>query len=335
MREPDFWWRKPGLAAWLLSPVALIYGTIAGWRMRRAGFQADVPVICVGNFTLGGTGKTPSAIALAKLLAARGETPFFLTRGYGGRRAGPIRVDPAQHRASDVGDEPLLLARAMPTIVSRDRAAGAVFAQSAGASIIIMDDGLQNPSLRKDLSIAVVDARRGLGNAFVFPAGPLRAPLSTQLARVQAILVIGTGEGIGPVAELARTHGLPLLRAHLEPAPDTARTIAGQEALAFAGIGDPEKFFVTLAAAGIEATVRQSFADHHPYTEEEAASILALCADKTLVPVTTEKDIARLSGQDGARGRLAAAAKALPVALVPDEPDVLRKLLDGALSARR
>jgi tetraacyldisaccharide 4'-kinase len=334
MREPGFWWQKPGLAAWLLFPFSLIYGSVAGLRMRRAGFRAGVPVICVGNFTLGGTGKTPTAIAIAKLLAARGETPFFLTRGYGGTLTGPVRVDPATHRASEVGDEPLLLARAAPTIVSRDRAAGAAFAQHAGASVIVMDDGLQNPSLHKDLSIAVVDARRGLGNGYVFPAGPLRAPLSAQLPQVHAILAIGSGESAGPVEELARGRGLRFMRARLEPAPDAAMAIGARKALAFAGIGDPQKFYLTLAEAGIDATATQSFADHHQYSEEEAASILALCEKDALVPVTTEKDLARLSGQDGARGRLATAAKAVPVTLVADDPGTLEQLLGDGLRAR-
>lgn len=335
MREPEFWWTKPGVAAWLLSPVALIYGIIAGWRMRRTGFRADIPVICVGNFTLGGTGKTPSAIAIAKLLAASGEKPFFLTRGYGGRLTGPIRVDAASHRALDVGDEPLLLARHAPTIVARDRAAGAAFAQAAGATVIVMDDGLQNPSLQKDLSVAVVDGRRGFGNAHVFPAGPLRAPLATQFAKVHAVLVVGKGAGASAVADFARARAYPVLRAHLEPASDALKEIGRRKALAFAGIGDPEKFFMTLASAGIEAKIEESFADHHPYSEDDAASILARCEAERLVPVTTEKDIARLTGQDGARGKLAAAAKAMPVTLVLDDPEMLRKLLREALAARR
>ncbi len=147
MREPDFWWARPGLLARLLWPVSLIYGAVAAWRMNRSGTRAGIPVICVGNFTLGGTGKTPTAIAIAKLLAASGEKPFFLSRGYGGNLAGPIRVDPAKHAATDVGDEPLLLARAAPVIVSRDRVKGAELAKSSGATVIVMDDGLQNPSL--------------------------------------------------------------------------------------------------------------------------------------------------------------------------------------------
>jgi tetraacyldisaccharide 4'-kinase len=335
MREPGFWWEKPGVAAWLLWPVSLIYGAVAAWRMRRPGFQAAIPVICVGNFTLGGTGKTPAAIAIARLLAGNGEKPFFLTRGYGGRLAGPLRVDPASHRASDVGDEPLLLAHHMPTIVARDRAAGAILAQSAGASVIVMDDGLQNPSLNKDLSIAVVDARRGLGNACVFPAGPLRAPLAAQLAHVRALLLIGKGSAASQVTELARVNEHAVLRARLEPSPDPIKAIGRRKVFAFAGIGDPEKFFMTLASAGIEASVEESFPDHHPYTEDEAMRILERCAAEKLIPVTTEKDLARLSGEDGARGRLAAAAKAIPVTLQSDDGDALRKLLRDALAARR
>lgn len=333
MREPDFWWQKPGIAARLLSPLGLIYGAITGWRMHRAGFRADIPVICVGNFTLGGTGKTPSAIAIAKHLKVEGATPFFLTRGYGGRLAGPVRVDLQSHRASDVGDEPLLLARQAPTIVSRDRAAGAVFAQAAGATVIVMDDGLQNPSLHKTISIAVVDARRGLGNGYVFPAGPLRAPISTQLRAIQGILVVGTDTGTEPVSELARDRGVPVWHARLEPAADAVKAIAGRKALAFAGIGDPKKFFATLVSAGIEAPIAQSYPDHHAYTDDEAASILAQCAAENLVPVTTEKDLARLTGTDGARGQLAAAARAIPVTLVPEDAGMLGTLTE--LVARR
>jgi tetraacyldisaccharide 4'-kinase len=331
MREPGFWWQKPGLAAWLLSPFALIYGAIARWRMRRAGLRVGIPVICIGNFTLGGTGKTPSAIAIAKLLAARGETPFFLTRGYGGSQTGPVRVDPATHRASDVGDEPLLLARSAPTIVSRDRAAGAQFAEKAGASVIVMDDGLQNPSLHKDFSIAVVDGRRGIGNRYVFPAGPLRAPLSAQLTQVHAILTVGTGMAVNELTAIASAHGLPVLRGRLDPRREIESAMEGHRALAFAGIGDPQKFFLTLDELGIEATIRQSFADHHPYSEDDAANILALCKAERLVPVTTEKDIVRLSGHDGARGRLAAAAKAVPVSLAIEDVAPLEELLQRAL----
>ena len=334
MRDPRFWWHKPGIAAYLLWPISAVYGAITAARMRRQGLHADIPVICVGNFTLGGTGKTPTAIAIAKLLIAEGEKPFFLTRGYGGRLSGPVRVDPSLHKAEDVGDEPLLLARQAPVIVSRDRAAGAVLATSSGASVIVMDDGLQNPSLMKDVSIAVADARRGFGNAFVFPSGPLRAPLAHQFEHVQAVLMIGKGAGVSQITDGAREHGIAVLQAQLEPSREAIKSFARRKAYAFAGIGDPEKFFMTLASADIEAMVKESFPDHHPYSEEDAGRILARCDSENLIPVTTEKDLARLAGSSGQRGRLAAEAKALPVSLVLDNSEGLRKLLRDALAAR-
>jgi tetraacyldisaccharide 4'-kinase len=193
MREPAFWWEAPGLTSGLLSPLATVYGAITELRMAGAAHDAGVPVLCVGNPTLGGAGKTPTAIAISKILAAAERRPFLLSRGYGGRLAGPISVDAIRHRAADVGDEPLLLARAAPTIVARDRAAGATVARAAGAGVVVMDDGFQSPGLRKDRSILVVDGRRGIGNGKVFPAGPLRAPLQAQLSRAQALLVIGPG----------------------------------------------------------------------------------------------------------------------------------------------
>lgn len=335
MREPAFWWEKPGLYAWLASPLAALYGAIARSRMNRKGAHAGIPVICVGNFTLGGTGKTPTAIAIAKLLMAAGEKPFFLSRGYGGTLGGPVKVDVASHSASEVGDEPLLLAKIAPAIVSRDRITGAALAKSSGATVIVMDDGLQNPSLAKDLSIAVIDARRGIGNAFVFPAGPLRAPLHTQLAHTQVILLIGKGPGAGQAAELARGSARAFLRASLEPAADALKAIGRRKVFAFAGIGDPEKFFMTLASSGLEAQGEESFPDHHPYSEEEAARILERCESAKLVPVTTEKDLARMSRAGGTVAQLAAAARAVPVSLVCEDADALKRLLRDALTRAR
>src|SRR3974390_1974791 len=194
MREPRFWWRNPGLAAALLAPLAALYGKTAAQRRREGGARAGVPVICVGNFTLGGAGKTPTSIALARMLHDAGENVFCLTRGYGGRLRGPRHVDAHADAAADVGDEALLLARVAPTIVARDRRAGAALARAQGASVIVMDDGLQNASLGKDFTMALVDARRGLGNGQVFPAGPLRAPLRAQLSRCDALLIVGGGD---------------------------------------------------------------------------------------------------------------------------------------------
>jgi tetraacyldisaccharide 4'-kinase len=335
MREPAFWWDKPGLTSRLLWPAAFVYGAVAAWRMQRKGQPASIPVICVGNFTLGGAGKTPTVIALARWLAENGAKPFVLTRGYGGSLAGPVRVDPEKHRASDVGDEPLLLARHAPVVVAHDRAAGAALAREGGANVIIMDDGLQNPSLAKDFVLAVIDGRRGLGNAAVFPAGPLRAPLRAQLACVQAILVVGKGAGVAQATALAREHRRPLFQARLVPKAETVKALGRKRVLAFAGIGDPEKFFTTLAEAGIEATAEESFPDHHVYTETDAQRLLARAEAGKLVPLTTEKDMARLAHGEGALATLRARASTLPVTLVIEDEDSLRKLVRKAVPINR
>src|SRR5215510_13935647 len=252
MREPSFWWRPAGTQARLLAPAAAIYSAVAASRLKRDGYRAGVPVLCVGNPTVGGAGKTPTALQVARMLAAAGERPVFLSRGYGGRQSGPQLVDPERDRAADVGDEPLLLAREAPTVVAHDRVAGARTAVAAGASVIVMDDGFQNPSLAKDFSVLVVDGRRGIGNARVIPAGPLRAPLAAQLARAHALVVVGTTSV--PVTELIAAtdaRNRPLFRARLVPVRDTIAALAGKRVLAFAGIGDPEKLFATLREAGV------------------------------------------------------------------------------------
>ena len=331
MREPAFWWGKPGLAALLLSPVAFGYGAVAGRRMRQPGAAADIPVICIGNFTLGGTGKTPAALAVAKLLSEAGEKPFFLSRGYGGRLAGPLQVEPSSHKAADVGDEPLLLARKTPTVVAHDRVAGAKLARERGATVIVMDDGLQNPALKKDIAIALVDARRGLGNGYVFPAGPLRAPLAAQLRQCAAVMLVGKAQNASALTARLSADGRTLLHGRLEPDQSALKALARKKVLAFAGIGDPQKFFSTLAAAGIEAAVEMSFPDHHPYAPADADRILARCDVERLIPLTTEKDLVRLAAADGAIGRLRARAQVLPVTMMVQEEDVLRKLLRGAL----
>src|SRR4051812_5054707 len=190
MKAPRFWWDKPGAMAALLAPIASLYGAVAARRLSEAGARAGTPVICVGNLTVGGAGKTPAAMAIARLLIEAGEQPYFLTRGYGGRLAGPVVVETG-HSAVQVGDEPLLLARVAPTIVAANRVAGAKLAREKGASVVVMDDGFQNPSLVKDLSILMIDGGRGIGNGRVLPAGPLRVPLEPQLDRADAILFVG------------------------------------------------------------------------------------------------------------------------------------------------
>jgi tetraacyldisaccharide 4'-kinase len=330
MREPGFWWRKVGLEAALLAPVAAGYGAIAAQRMAKAGRRAERPVLCVGNFTLGGAGKTPTVMTLAQMLAEAGEKPFCLSRGYGGSVAGPKLVDPHSDHADQVGDEALLLARAAPTIVSRDRVAGAALAKSQGASVVIMDDGLQNPSLKKDFTLAVIDGTRGIGNACVFPAGPLRAPLAVQLTCTDALLVMGDGDGARDVVALAEKRGLPVLQGRLMPDHGAAESLKGRKVLAFAGIGNPEKFFSSAIEAGIAVTQRKAFPDHHRFTAEEAAALEMNADSEGLALLTTEKDRARMTG-DPALHALATQAHVLPVTLRLDEPEKLQTLVMAAL----
>jgi tetraacyldisaccharide 4'-kinase len=332
MREPSFWWREAGLASALLAPLAAIYGAVAKARLGGRGRRAGAPVVCIGNLTVGGAGKTPTALAVARMLAAAGERPVFLSRGYGGALVGPLLVDPARHGAQDVGDEPLLLARTSPTIVARNRIKGAGIA--ADASVIVMDDGFHNPSLAKDFSVLVVDARRGIGNRRVIPAGPLRAPLDAQLARAHALVVVGTSLRACAVAGAARARNIAVWQARLRADAGFTAGLGGRRALAFAGIGDPEKFFATLADAGVAVAATRSFPDHHRYTRAEAT---ALCDDadrEGLVLVTTEKDLARLAGDDEVT-QLAARARALPVTLAFDDEERFKSLVLERLAAAR
>jgi tetraacyldisaccharide 4'-kinase len=332
MREPSFWWRKPGLAAALLAPLGALYGAVAARRMAQRGRHARVPVICIGNLTLGGSGKTPVAIALARVLQAAGERPAFLTRGYGGRLAGPVLVS-AAHTAGEVGDEPLLLARIAPTIVARDRVAGAS-AVPAEITVIVMDDGFQNPSLAKDIVAVVLDGARGVGNGKVFPAGPLRAPLAAQFADSPSLVVVGeAGASARDVLAAAGQRAPLVIKGRLVPDPTAVAALAGRATFAFAGIGDPDKFYATLRAAGIAVTEQQSFADHHVFTAAEAAALIARADARGLTLVTTEKDHARMTGYP-ALAALAARSTTLPVMLAIDGADNLGTLVAGLLKGR-
>lgn len=288
MQPPKFWaGPKAGIASTLLKPFGWIYGTIGRARHAMAApYRCGVPVLCVGNLVLGGAGKTPLAIDLGARLAARGKTVHFLTRGYGGSERGPLQVNLATHNASHVGDEALLLARHGVTWMSADRAAGAKAAVAAGADVIVMDDGFQNPGLVKDLSLVVIDAGFGLGNGQVFPAGPLREPAGDGLFRAQAVVLIGTGW-------TPPSLNVPLLNAHLEPGPNAA-DLAGTRVFAFAGIGRPEKFYTTLSNIGCDIVGSQSFDDHHPYSQDDMDGILSAARTAGAMPVTTEKDFVRI-----------------------------------------
>ena len=310
MKTPDFW-RHRGWQSLLLAPFGWIYGALTLRRMAKPGWRAPVPVISVGNFTAGGAGKTPTSIAITKALIARGERPFFLTRGHGGRKIGPLRVDPARHGASDVGDEPLLLARHAPVIVARDRAAGARMAIAEGASCLVLDDALQNPALTKDFSLAVVDGGFGFGNARCVPAGPLRAPVVATLKRVHAALIIGP-DAMGVGRTIASD--IPVFAADMHASGGT-EALSGREVVAFCGIGRPEKFRDTLTALGAKVVAFHAFADHHSYSDTEARNLLAKASERMLV--TTEKDHVRLKGTP-ALDALAARAMPVPIEVALD-----------------
>ncbi|MBX9931500.1 MAG: tetraacyldisaccharide 4'-kinase [Methylobacterium sp.] len=294
MRAPAFWEASPSHpAARLLSPLGSFYGLFTAARMDRPGATGPCPVICVGNLTLGGAGKTPTALAIAAMLRGLGAAPAFLTRGYGGRLPGPVLVDAGRHDAAEIGDEALLLTREAMTVVARDRPAGARLCVVSGASVVVMDDGLQNPSLMKDLALAVVDAGAGIGNGLPFPAGPLRVPLDRQWRHVDAMVLVGEGSAGEAVADLAAARGLPIFRARLVP-HHSARELAGRCLLPFAGIGRPSKFFATLREAGAELSGERSFPDHHPYRDSDLTSLVAEARKLGADLITTQKDAVRL-----------------------------------------
>jgi tetraacyldisaccharide 4'-kinase len=329
-QAPEFWWHHRSAAGIALYPAGAIYGQISGRRMARAGVTTSIPVICVGNLVAGGAGKTPTALEVARVCRKLRLSPGFLTRGYPGREAGPLVVSPAVHSPHEVGDEALLLAQHAPTVVAADRPSGAKLLASLGIDVVVMDDGFQNASLNKDLALVVVDAARGIGNGFVLPAGPLRAPLSYQIRAADALVVLGTGSGGRAVRAAARA-GLPILRAKIEAA--RRRGLRRHAYLAFAGIGDPARFHQTLAASGAVVEHTMSFPDHHVFTHEDCENILAEAKSRNLVPITTEKDRVRLRRAGDAAERLAAAAETFPINVRFEEPRRLVVLIEDAVAA--
>lgn len=319
MRAPDFWGPsfRGSLLPTLLSPLGLAYALAGRWRWLRARpLRLSIPVICVGNLVAGGAGKTPVALDLAKRLVSQGCAVHLLTRGYGGSEPGPLQVDPSQHDAAAVGDEALLLAAIAPTWIGADRAASARAAVAAGAEVLVMDDGFQNSSLAKDLSLLVVDSAYGFGNGRLIPAGPLRETPARGLARADAVVIMGSDR-----LDLD-TAGRPVLRARLVA---SSAKLAGRRVLAFAGLGRPEKFFDSLRGLGAELVETRPFADHHAYRADEIEAILRAAEASDAIAVTTTKDAVRLP--PALRDRV----ETLPVEVHWDRADQLDALLAEGL----
>lgn len=322
MKAPAFW-QHDGVLAHLLAPLGCLYA--AGGAVHRSMTSpviADIPVICVGNLVAGGAGKTPIVISIARILSSWGLAPGLLSRGYGGSLSGPLKVDPSQHSAAQVGDEPLLLAQVAPSWISANRVAGVTSMRAAGIDVAVLDDGFQNPGLVKSLSLLVVDGTQGFGNGRVMPAGPLREPVAAALVRAQALVILGADTS-GAADRVAGS--LPVLGASLEPS--TGHELQGRRVLAFAGIGRPAKFFATLKEAGADVVEEMSFADHHPYAERELADLLARAEKLNAIAVTTAKDHVRLP--EAAKARV----EILPVDLVWSDAEAIETLLKSAVKS--
>lgn len=333
---PPFWWKKDAdWRAWLMAPASWIYGVIAGQNLKRAKrLELDIPVICVGNFTIGGAGKTPTVIMLARAAVAKGLKPGVLSRGYGGGIDQTTIVDPQHHRARDVGDEPLLLAREALTVISRKRVEGARLLIREGADLIIMDDGFQSARLHFDYALMVIDTVRGIGNGWIVPAGPVRAPTRLQLQYATALLKVGSGNAADPFIRTAARAGKAVYESRILPVGASSE-VAGKTLLAFAGIADPQKFYRTVEELGGTIAIRQSYGDHYHLGDDEIEDILATAEAGNLEIVTTAKDAVRLIGHRGAAQTLLAKARVIDIEMAFDSPKVPGQIIDEAFAAFR
>ncbi|MFK7902387.1 MAG: tetraacyldisaccharide 4'-kinase [Nitratireductor sp.] len=328
---PPFWFAKPGLKAFALWPLSFIYSRAARARMFSKPTAAlNVPVLCIGNFVVGGGGKTPTAIAFAQAIKKKGYKPGILSRGYGGKVAKQTIVDASIHNALDVGDEPLLLAKHAITVVSADRVVGAKMLIEEGCDFIIMDDGFQNPSLTKDFNLVVVDSRRGIGNGFSLPAGPLRVGIKHQMSMANAVLIVGEDDGADKVIRLTAKSGRPIYHAKL--AMQKPSQLRKQNLLPYAGIADPKKFFDSLIKAGAILAQVKPFGDHHYFHKDDITELLETAKKLDAQLVTTEKDQMRLIGMGQHQEALAEASQIVEVKLQFEDKNSIGIIIDKVLS---
>lgn len=324
---PPFWWKRNSWQGYALSPVSYIYGKLAAKRMdMKASAKVDVPVICVGNFIVGGAGKTPTVHMLSKYARAQGFKIGILSRGHGGAIKAPTVVNLERHNAHDVGDEALLHAQDSVTVISANRVSGARLLIEQKCTLIIMDDGFQNPALHKDFTLVLADAKRGLGNGFAMPSGPMRVPFKHQLLYTDAVLITGKGDAALDVIRKSARAGKPVFQSTVDVS-DSIK-YKDQKAFAFAGISDPSKFFDTLEEIGVKVVDKQAFGDHHVFLEEECADIIDRSKAKKLQLFTTQKDAARLKGMGEAQEKVLELSEVIKITIKPEDPAMLKRIMD-------
>ena len=331
---PPFWWENADWRAMLLTPASAIYGYFAERRLMNAKPpRIDLPVMCVGNLTVGGGGKTPTVLALAQHALRLGLSPGILTRGYGGSEKGPHLVNNERDSARHIGDEPLLLSYHTPVVVARNRYAGAQMLKRNGCNFIIMDDGFQSARLHADCNLIVVDSRRGIGNGHVIPGGPLRAPLTAQMRKVDALLVVGKSDKTEWVVRAAARAAKPVFEAAVKW--EDGAGVKGKRFLAFAGIADPEKFFDTLQSSGAWVSLSRSFPDHYHYSDEDMAELMQTAESGDLTLVTTEKDAVRFLHGSAMAKKMADTTMVFQIELAFNEFNTASQLIQGTIDRFR